>query len=317
MRELVRAFVPAADEVGRLQRQKDPECLLFQRIAEQGHYAGRTEPSDTRQGIYATTADGRLLASINTRSPRAMAGMLRKALERWEALEDDPTPVEASSIEIEGVWRWERFYPEDGLVLRVVTRDVDRTGGPDDWRADAWNLDHAWFRREEAQALVPAAGEVGASAPWPDELVARLARCHLVDSVRGQVPAFEAGEVERAALTSTVTAVDGPYVELSITGATRTAARGEWHVNGFSDAPAEHERGYEAELLGQATFDRAQGRFTAFALVAAGTRWGGTRFNGRGDDLDPAPMAVSFTLAGDAPAERVAPALVWVYGWPH
>jgi hypothetical protein len=316
VRELLRSFVPAADEVGRLQRQKDPECLLFQRIAEQGHFAGRTEPSDTRQGIYATTADGRLLASINTRSPRAMAGMLRQALERWETLAAEPAPVEAADTPRE-VWRWERLYPEDGLALRVVTRDVDREDGPDDWRAHAWNLDHAWFRREEVQALVPAQDEVGAGATWPAELVIRLVRCHLVDSVRGQVPAFEAADVERAALVSTITAVEGPRVELAITGSTRAAVRGEWHVNGFSDAPAEHRRGYEAELLGQATFDRQQGRFTAFELVAAGTRWGGTRFNGRGDDLEPAPMAVSLTLGGDTPADRVAPALVWVYGWAH
>ena len=56
-------FVPAADEVWHLQNRKDAECRLFQAIAEQGHYAGRSRPSTTRQGIYACTPSGRFLAS--------------------------------------------------------------------------------------------------------------------------------------------------------------------------------------------------------------------------------------------------------------
>jgi hypothetical protein len=50
--------------------------------------------------------------------------------------------------------------------------------------------------------------------------------------------------------------------------------------------------------------------------VAVGTRWGGTQYNSRADDLDPAPMGLSFTLAGTSPAEHVPPAHVWDYGWP-
>jgi hypothetical protein len=76
------------------------------------------------------------------------------------------------------------------------------------------------------------------------------------------------------------------------------------------------KRGYEARLLGRATYDVAKERFLTFELVAVGTRWGGTQFNVRRDDLDPAPMGVLFTLAGDSPWERVAPAFFnEVYGW--
>ena len=71
--ELARRFIPAADEVGRLQSGKDEECQLFQKIAEQGHYAGRTKPSRTRQGTYAITPDGTLLISWNTNDPRVVA----------------------------------------------------------------------------------------------------------------------------------------------------------------------------------------------------------------------------------------------------
>jgi hypothetical protein len=38
--------------------------------------------------------------------------------------------------------------------------------------------------------------------------------------------------------------------------------------------PSGQERGLEMKLLGTARFDRTQGRFVAFELVAVGTRWG-------------------------------------------
>ena len=70
VKELTAKFIPAADDVGHLQSGKDAECRLFQKIAEQGHFAGRTQPSFTRQGTYATTADGTFLASWNKNDPR-------------------------------------------------------------------------------------------------------------------------------------------------------------------------------------------------------------------------------------------------------
>ena len=76
VKELTAKFIPAADEVGRLQSGGDAECQLFRKIAEQGHYAGRTQPSRTRQGTYATTADGTFLASWNKNDPRFVARSL-------------------------------------------------------------------------------------------------------------------------------------------------------------------------------------------------------------------------------------------------
>jgi len=81
---LTAQFVPAADEVFRLQGGTDPECRLFQKFAEQGHYGGR--PGTTRQGTYAATPSGELLASINSNDPQRIADMLRRALDKWQTL---------------------------------------------------------------------------------------------------------------------------------------------------------------------------------------------------------------------------------------
>ena len=87
MISLAASFVPAADEVWSLQHGQGVESKLFRTIAEQGHYAGRSKPSNTRQGIYAAAPSGALLASINSRDAGEVAGMLERALERWRELE--------------------------------------------------------------------------------------------------------------------------------------------------------------------------------------------------------------------------------------
>ncbi len=326
MKARVKRFVPGADEVWRLQHGKGADCDLFREVAEQGHYGGRTQPSDTRQGTYAFAPSGAFLASINTNDPAAMARMLEQALVAWKKLGRDerrlPADRRAARADAE---RLERLYPTDGLVLVVVTRDVGRSekekaadrGRPADWRAAAFNRDFAWFRRDEALAFVPDEGRAGAERDVPRPLVERLARFSLVDNVRGQTPAYRPEHVEVAELRSRVVKADGARLTLRLEGRTRTRETGRWPVRGFEDAgrPTEQERGYEAKLLGRATLDRGTGRFVAFELVALGERRGGTQYNFRGDDLDPAPLGVALTLAGDDPEDRVAPAHVWAYGW--
>jgi len=319
--------VPVADEVARLQRGTDPESRLFQKVAEQGHYAGFGPPkhTGTRQGTYAAAPSGVLLASINSNDPTRMADMLRRALDKWETLShserllaSDPSTVAGEAARA----RAESYYPDGGLALRVDTRDLPRgaSGGaadPEDWRANAVNLDFAWFTKDEAQQFVPENCALGETCEIPGPLIRRLARVHFVDNVRGQTPAYREDDVKTARLTSTVTAVDGPRVSLRLDGEVRLLAQGTWPVNDRHDAhnPQPHRRGFDGRLLGYATWDWDQQRFVAFEMVAAGTRWGATQYNVRHGDAAPAPLGFALTLAGDTPAERVAPAEFWHYGW--
>lgn len=64
--EVAARFVPAADEVWRLQRDDDPECRSF-RIA----VTGKIEPSrGSMQGIYVFSPAGHLLGRRNSNDPR-------------------------------------------------------------------------------------------------------------------------------------------------------------------------------------------------------------------------------------------------------
>jgi hypothetical protein len=309
--ELTTHFVPAADEVHRLQTGRDAESLLFQEFAEQGHYAGRTKPSDTRQGIYAITPAGEFLASCNSTNARTVKRMMETALKRWAERDRSsvsPTPG------LEKVRRWEDQFPEDGLVLRVTSRDLPGQRTPRGWHAYAWNTDFAWFRRQEARDFLPASGKVGTLHKVPDHLVDRIVRFHLIDNVRGQTTPHETGSVQKAELTAEVLKVDGDLVSLRLKGESLVSSRGRWPVGGFRDNrdPDEHELGMEMKLLGSAVYDFRSRRFVAFELVALGTRWGGTQFNSRTRDLERSPIGIALTLSQE---ERVAPAFIWRYGW--
>ncbi len=59
-------FVPVAENCSPLQSQRDAKGEFFRLVAEQGHYAGRTYPTGTRQGMYVFTADGKVLGAANT-----------------------------------------------------------------------------------------------------------------------------------------------------------------------------------------------------------------------------------------------------------
>lgn len=323
MQGLLQSFVVCADEVGRLQRGKDPECVLAQKVFEQGHYAGRTQPTDTRQGIYATAPSGVMLASVNANEPKPVAEMLRRALDKWTSLSEaermqaaDPRK-ETAKIE-----RPEKRYPIGGLVLRVFSRDLPReesaSGKPKpDWRTDAWNQDYAWFKPEEARALLPRQLHTGAKTDVPEALVRRLARLNFVDNVRGQTIPYEDANVKQAELTAEVVRVVRGIASVQFRGATRARREGVWVIEGIPDkhAAEQHAIGMELELFGTAEYDTKKDAFIAFDVIALGTRSGATQYNGRYDDQEPAPIGFSVGLAGDTPAEHVAPAFYWEYGW--
>ncbi len=302
----------------RLQNGNDPECKLFQKIAEEGHYAGRTFPDNTRQGTYCLTPSGKLLASINTNDPREMQKMLEQAINKWNSLskserlmKENPRPASGEIV------RTERFYPDGGIVLKEYCRDLPRNDQSDDWRGLAWNQDYAWFKKSEVPKFLPGLLEVGAKTFVEKSLIRRLARCHLIDGVRGPTIAIPDSSINLAWMTSEVTARFEDMVILKFEGQVRTKEVGVWAVQGYADVKSSkiQNRGTDLQLLGKARYSLRESKFYFFELIAIGTRWGGTQFNGRYDDLMPAPIGFGFTLAGESQAERVAPAHFASYNW--
>lgn len=312
MIELAGAFLPATDEVWRLQGGEGIEARLFSTMADGGHYRGA---GGTRQGIYVCTPSGRLLASCNSLDADAVLATLRDGLAAWDAVGDaDRRLARAEALATDPRWEWQ--YPEGGLVLRSSQRDLPPSGDPHDAPLPRSNVDHVWFRADEALGFVPAEPAPGATRVVDSALTERLARFHLVDNVRGQTLPFSPGEVAGSRLTSEVVGVEGDALELRLAGRTRAVSDGSWELGDNIWTPeGRWPRSLETRVLGRAVFDRSTGRFTAFELLALGHRAGRTQLNGRRDD-EAGPIGFWFELAGDAPGDRVAPGFVHVYDAP-
>ena len=310
------SFIPLAENCSPLQTQQDAKGEFFRLVAEQGHYGGRTVPSATRQGQYAFTADGQLLSSINTRAADRMRDMMSQALDRWTTLSQPTAPSTGDPDAYERDPRHPDLYPADGLVLKQTLRDLPRPAGHPipQVRPEAINFDYAWFTKDDVQLFLPDRMEVGARRQLPRAIARRLARFHLLDSVRGETPPWRDENVTHAQLTTEITNVNGSQIHLRLTGAVLNQQQGTWAVRPFRQKWDNLTRGYDCALHGELIYDTSSGRFTQFELLAIGDRWGGTEHNNRQEDQLSSPMGIAFQLAGDTPADRTPPhANLWDY----
>jgi hypothetical protein len=83
------------------------------------------------------------------------------------------------------------------------------------------------------------------------------------------------------------------------------------------DSPESRKRGMKLDLRGNAQVEVATGKFIQLDMLALGTRFGGTQYNGRHDDLNPAPIGFAIGLSGKKASERVAPSFFYAYRWPR
>jgi hypothetical protein len=266
------------------------------------------------QGIYVVTPSGTLLAFCQRdHDPVSIAKLLSHALDQWNALGRQERLDAAPPGQVATVSRRPNSRPpEGGLILELFVRDLPRQTGPIDAKLAAmWNRDFAWFTQEEVRSMIPETRTPGGRHRVPEKLVRRLARLHLLDSVRGINDArpFEDKHVEKAEMFMYVVKAEGDVLSLRIEGVTRAVEPPLVEARG-SGRPDEKERGLEAKLVGHATVNVRQNKFVSFALLAIGPRWGGRGYwhSMRKDDLDPRPMGVAFRiLPPSEPVEGAVP----------
>lgn len=303
-------FVPVADEVFRLQSHTDPESRFFQSIADNGHYRGK---GGTRQGIYICTPNGKLLDSVNSLDADVVLKLMRNGLTTWRSLHQAkklPPPVERFTPK----YRWEFNYPENGLVLTSVSRDLDSTGGEFPTRTPFWNRDHVWFTSGEASMWLPNECIVGARHSVPQEIGMRLARLHLVDDVRGQTIPYAPQEVRTAQFKTEILSKSASRLYIRISGHTEAQSDGSWLLPESIWIPQhEHPHGLRTDLLGRAVFDLESQSFVEFELFARAEWSGRTQFNGRKSDDAHGLIGFMFTLAPRRNSSRVPPGFVDSY----
>ena len=324
-------LIPAADAIERPGKALDDktntsfEGRLVRKIKTQCNDLG------SYQGIFVATPSGLLLAGThhNARDARKVEKLLRGGLEKWKTIppsdrlmtKDVFSKAVAELAKEEG----RSQYPDDGLVLSVICRDLSRPNSKDvaPVHRDMYNQDYAWYRKSEARAFLPEQPVKGAKQKVPRDLVERLARFHFVDLVRGHTSSYPQEAVEHADLTAEVIDVKNNLVSLRYRGRTRTSEvhngvhiEGKWNRPG-PGIPELQKRGVDAKLEGHAVYDQKAEKFVSFNVLVVTKRWGGNVYNARAQFLDfgPAPMGIVLNLAGDNAAEQVPPLFFRSYEW--
>lgn len=293
-----------AGEVTILGRGRDPGSRLFQKIKTR-HVVGL----GTTQGTYIITPAGRLLTSNHNLEPLGLQRFLRRGLKKWQRLSTKERLGTPSRSQARTGTRSE--YPKGGLVLRAVLRKFPRRNPVRRRGFVTWNQDFAWFRKAEAAGFLPKNPGVGDRYAVPDALVHRLARNHLTDTVRAYADPYSRRHIEKANLTSTVVKRDGSLVELRLEGVVRMSQTDRPRFAPRQRLARRPERGYDAALLGYATFDMKTRAFVRFELVAYGDHRGGGQRSG----TEPVPMGVAFSIVEPTPMNRVEPMNLRYYDW--
>ena len=297
-------FIAVAADDWFQRRRQDAEGEFFRKVADQGPRKG--QGGSTRQGIYAFTADGRLLQYRNAQDPDVMRGFLQTALKVWKGLPAEQRAKGAVKVPDDRKIdeRYAPTLPKDGLIINVHGRILDRDDDffchgtcrfPGGQRA---SHDHLWLRADEWRALVPKDAKAGQEIELPAKALYRLLRFHLIDNTRGEPPMWARRDVRKAEFKLVVKDVTAKEVRLELTGNVLLAVDGDVKAA---------KRGYDAALRGDIRFDPSIGKITKFNVVALGEHWGEGTYTG-GARPGRTPFGVAFELADpNRAADRVSP----------
>ena len=307
-----RDFVPLAVNVSNLQSQQDRDGRFFRKIAEQGHYAGRTKPTSTRQGLYIATVDGTLLASNNTGSPIEVLRLMHKGINAWNRGAKNSKGKFKSSAEPDE--NYKVTFPEGGLILRETMRDLPRPRQLHHKTAPH-NFDHVWMTAEEVKSFAPAKPEPGLKYEIPEKYVRRLVQFHLIDQVKGESPAWEKSQIINASISALVTQVADeesgtPRIRIKLKGSAKCICPPTGERNPYTNLRITAERGIEVVIRGWLTYDTKTESFTDFDLLACGERWGTATYSFRGRDMERSPIGFAFEQLEVKPENMIRPAFV-------
>lgn len=293
-------FIPVAENDWYQRRRQDAVGEFFRKVADQGPRKGKG--GSTRQGLYALTAGGTLLAYNNNRGPGKHEAMLAQALEKWRSLpegERSPGRVKVAALGKDQLdKKYARLMPEGTVVLKTSTRLLKASGDrfaaiSEEENTHRWGHlaahNQVWLQAAEIDEL----RRLGGAAPvdLPIAVAYRLMRFHFLDNTRGEPNRWERDEISEYKLT--VRTPEGKPLRRIIEG----------------HALLEHgeERGFDARVLGYLDLSPEGAELDALKIVVLGDHWGSGTFT-RGARPGRTPMGIAFSLAAeDDPARRIPP----------
>ena len=313
-----------ATNINHSQHRKDIEGKYFRKIAEQGHYAGRTQPTSTRQGLYVATVDGHLLASVNSTDASEVLNMMKRGVAK--AQQRRALGMGGPQKKIPKKTRLDKNYsvpfPKDGLILGEVCRDLPRSKDRSfkNWRH---NFDNVWLTSEEVAEFKPVSSDgrgrpktasEGQKYKIDEAVIRRLAQFHFVDQVKGEASSWDESDIKHASLNAEVVEVADDNVKIKLRGRVKCIKPPTGNRNPYSGTRIEKDRGVDLRVRGYLVYNSEKDEFAAFDLVAYGPRWGTATYNFRQNDMGPAPIGFAFRLLETKPENMTQPKfLLWGY----
>ena len=211
--------------------------------------------------------------------------------------------------------RFSQSPPIDGLYLRSISRDLprDAKAKPTDLMAN--NIDHVWIKKEEMLAMVPDDPSKGQLVPMPEAVAERLARFHMIDSVRGQTNPFDEDQIKIKDVGLKVMKVTDDSIKFVVYGRSSADRPPSKKTNPYTGFRVTKNSGNDLVWSGAVAFDRKQKRFTRFDLLAVGERWGGSLYNFRDTDLNRAPIGFAFQIISNVEDNPTPPSYLTYYNY--
>ena len=300
-------FIPVCTDDWYTRRRTDDTGKFFRSMSDQTSRkaSGNT---NTRQGIYAFTADGEALTFKNAgQDVQATLNQIEEALRKWNKLPANRRDPGVLTIPAHGPLdaRFARPLPQNGLILKVQARILDREGeqlsvGSSDFLGgDRASRDFAWFTEQEVSRLLPKNAAVGQKYTLDEAISRRICRFHLVDNTRGEPPFWTKKELRKSNFALTVLKVTPERVTVKLEGEAELASEADY---------TKAERGYIVRLGGQFEYDPRSKRIGLFELSALGEHWGCGAHTAKGVRPGRGLLGITFTQVDPAtPANRVSP----------
>ncbi len=305
-------FVPITTDINKTIHRRDAVGDFFRKIAEQGHYAGITKPTSTRQGLYVSTADGQLLASVNSTRADSVLRMMKRAVEEFEKIKNKAQPEISDKPDVDK--RYAVKFPNGGMILRVTCRDLPRESNTDHetWRH---NFDNLWLTADEVKSFSPQRDggvyKQGQEYKIPDAIIARIAKHHFVDHVKGEAPGWKSESVKISTASAKVIGVSKGAIQIELTGRVRCVQKPNKRVNAYTGKVVDRESGVDLRLSGRMSWDVEKAEFSRFDWVAYGDRWGTARYNFRHQDMEKNPIGFALNLLPTIPENMSQPKFIY------
>lgn len=250
------------------------------------------DAGNTAQGLYIVGADGKFYGFYNGHPDQYNnhdVSPLKQYLEQGGGAFRAHPP---SHVQIPQAERSALSPDRTTSVVRVFSRISPVPAGSNELNYGI-GKDHYWILANEVKQIASPAHDDGRTFWLPSPMVARMARYHIIDNVRGQPDMWKGSEIKKAQLYA------------RFVGSNQSKKCYELHGE-FSQVTEDGRRGLNISIDGRFEVPMGQTRLARFRAFGSGQAWGVSRFT-EGAPTGRFPLLIAMVEVDDEIAKVVPP----------